>query len=206
MKPSLFPRLNVTGLGSVLTAIGPLGSNVKCWSEAAPCELYSAFDVLIFSDIWIPQVSPFVFFFFFSLFIFFGVVSHRLCNIMLFLDVSGSAVISQSHRYSSISSRYCHHLFMRARRKYLCYSARAVKDSAIPECMMKTDIFHFLFDWRWETESCPSDKFTGTTSPMWIIFSGIDHSRGVQTSRDVHHIIDSGQCWEDKACYFSTLL
>lgn len=25
-----FPSLNVTGLGSVLTAIGPLGSDVKC--------------------------------------------------------------------------------------------------------------------------------------------------------------------------------
>lgn len=145
------------------------------------------------------------FFFFFSL-IFCGVVSHRLRNIMLFLDVSSSTVISQSHRYCSISSRYCHHLFMCARRKYLCYSARAVKDSAIPECMMKADIFHFLFDWRWETETCPCDKFTGTTSTIWIIFSGIDHSRGVQTSRDVHHIIDSGQCWEDKACYFVTLL
>lgn len=55
-KPSSFPLLNVTGLGSALTAVGPLGSNVKCWSEAAPCALYSAFDVLIFSDIWIQQV------------------------------------------------------------------------------------------------------------------------------------------------------
>lgn len=29
-ETSLFPLLNVTGLGSVLTAIGLLGSNVKC--------------------------------------------------------------------------------------------------------------------------------------------------------------------------------
>lgn len=34
------------------------------------------------------------------------------------------------------------------------------------------------------------------------IFSGIDHSSDVQTSRGVHHIIDSGQSWKDKACCF----
>lgn len=61
-KLFLFPLLNVTGLGSVLTATGPLDSNVKWWSEAAPCELYNAFHLLMFSDIWISQVFRFYLF------------------------------------------------------------------------------------------------------------------------------------------------
>lgn len=83
------------------------------------------------------------FFFFFFSFIFCGVVSHRLRNIMLFLDVSSSTVISQSHRYCSISSRYCHHLFMCARRKYLCYSARAVKTVPYQNAWWKLIFFIF---------------------------------------------------------------
>lgn len=50
-KHPLFPLLNATGSGSAAD------SHRLGWSEAAPC---SAFDLMIFSDIWIPRLSRFL--------------------------------------------------------------------------------------------------------------------------------------------------
>ena len=59
-------------------------------------------------------------------------------------------------------------------------------------------IFHLI-----DSEKQELAPVTNWFHCMNHIFPSIDHqTRDVQTSRGVRHIMDSGQCWEDKACVF----
>lgn len=82
-------------------------------------------------------------------------------------------------------------------RKYLCYSAGLPKTVLYQNARWKKLIFHLI-----DSEKQELAPVTNWFYCMNHIFSGIDHSCAVQMSRGVHHIIDSGQSWEDKECFF----